>query len=91
MAAGAKLMVSMPKFALDSEPLVDEHARKVMLHMLGEGQSPSGPYNNEYFIILSTTEDGTKIKEVVEFLDSQVFKALTETFAKLAQGSAAQS
>ncbi|KAJ9634993.1 uncharacterized protein PV06_08644 [Exophiala oligosperma] len=91
MGAGSKLMVKPPKFAFDSEPLVDEHARKVVLHMLGKGESPSGPYNNEYFIILSTTDDGTKIKEVVEFLDSRAFTALIETFTKLTQESAAQS
>ncbi|KIW21519.1 hypothetical protein PV08_02099 [Exophiala spinifera] len=91
MATGAKLMVSMPKFAFNSEPVVDEYARKVVLHMRGKGESPSGPYNNEYFIILSTTEDGTQIKEVVEFLDSQAFTSLVETFRKLAQESAAPS
>lgn len=67
-------------------PQVDETARKVLLHIRGDGETVFGPYNNEYFIILATTDEGTKIKEVTEFLDSRTFLNFREQVVKAFQG-----
>ena len=90
MSAGAAFVKSL-KFALDDDPMVDEMARKVMLHMSSDGETMVGPYNNEYFIVLSMTEDGTKIKEITEFLDSRAFLWVTEAIQKVAKESQEQA
>ncbi len=90
MCAGAAFVKSL-KFALDDDPMVDEVARKVMLHMSSDGETVAGPYNNEYFIVLSMTEDGTKIKEITEFLDSRTFLWVTEAIQKVIKESQEQA
>ncbi len=56
--------------------VVDEVARKVVLHLKSTGESDTGPYTNEYFIVLKMMDDGNLIKEIVEFIDSAYMLSL---------------
>ncbi|KAG8157968.1 hypothetical protein KVR01_012240 [Diaporthe batatas] len=58
------------------EPVVDEAGHRVVLHLQSTADSNFGPVENEFMVILKTTEDGTKIKEQHEFMDSAAFAAL---------------
>jgi hypothetical protein len=70
--------------------MIDETARKVLLHILSDGDTVFGPYNNEYFIILTTTEDGSQITEVTEFLDTQRFTSFIQAVQGAAQAAPKQ-
>lgn len=59
-------------------PIVDEVNRKVVLHMESHAESISGPYENEYIFILTFNEDGTLLKGLIEFLDSEYFSKWSE-------------
>lgn len=63
--------------------LVDEASRKVMLHLTSTGETDFGPYANEYMIVLKMTEDGTQIKEIVEFIDSATCRDIATAMAQL--------
>ncbi|KAK7702279.1 hypothetical protein SLS64_009857 [Diaporthe eres] len=62
--------------------LVDEASRKVLLHLTSTGESDFGPYANEYMIVLKMTDDGTLIKEIVEFIDSATTRDLAAGLAE---------
>ena len=64
------------------EMLVDEVSRKVMLHLTSTGESDFGPYANEYMIVLKMTDDGTQIKEIVEFIDSATCRDIAASIAQ---------
>lgn len=56
---------------VDTTPLVvDVEARRVMMHLTSTAETDVGPYNNEYIFLISISEDGEKVDEIVEFLDS---------------------
>ncbi|KAL5363430.1 hypothetical protein BJX96DRAFT_155719 [Aspergillus floccosus] len=59
-------------------PIVDEVNRKVVLHMKSHAETISGPYENEYIFILTFNEDGTLLKGLIEFLDSEFFSRFLE-------------
>lgn len=52
------------------EPMVDEAARRVLVHVKAAGDTPYGPCEAEYFMALRMSEDGTQIVEFVEFVDT---------------------
>jgi hypothetical protein len=54
----------------DKEMVVDVEARKVVMHMKTKGTTPLGVYENEYMWILTMTEDGKMIDDIIEFCDS---------------------
>ena len=51
--------------------IVDEEARKVVLHASSTATTDLGDYSNEYMLVLQMAEDGTKVVRVDEFLDSK--------------------
>jgi hypothetical protein len=56
---------------VDASPfVVDVEARKVMMHLTSTAESDIGPYTNEYIFWVTISEDGEKVDEIVEFLDS---------------------
>ncbi|CEL11263.1 ausJ [Aspergillus calidoustus] len=54
----------------DSQTLVDEQARKVMIRAKTAAETTVGDYNNEYVFILRMTEDCDTVDEIWEFYDS---------------------
>ena len=54
----------------DFEPLIDVTNRMVMTHLKSAGDTPFGPLEAEYFMALKMNEEGTKIIEFVEFIDT---------------------
>ncbi|ROV93899.1 hypothetical protein VPNG_09530 [Cytospora leucostoma] len=62
--------------------LVDEVSRKVLLHLTSTGETDFGPYANEYMIVLKMTDDGTQIKEVVEFIDSATTRDIAASISQ---------
>jgi ketosteroid isomerase-like protein len=56
-------------------------ARTSYMHASSRAETPIGTYANEYALVLSFTEDGTKITKIEEFVDS-AYSA--QFFAKLA-------
>lgn len=68
----------IPKFRnfrfkfVDTTPLVvDVETRRVVMHLTSTADTDIGPYNNEYIFVLTISEDGEKVDEIVEFLDTQ--------------------
>lgn len=47
-----------------------------MLHLQSTADSNFGPVENEFIMIFKTKEDGSKIVEQNEFMDSAAFGAL---------------
>lgn len=62
--------------------LVDDVTRKVLLYLKSTGETDFGPYANEYMIVLKMTDDGTQIKEVVEFIDSATTRDIATAMAQ---------
>lgn len=54
----------------DKETLIDVDKRKVYLHLRSHANTDVGPYENEYCFVLSITEDGDKVDEILEVVDS---------------------
>ncbi|KAH8889259.1 hypothetical protein GQ53DRAFT_870327 [Thozetella sp. PMI_491] len=54
----------------DFQPMIDETNRQVLAHITSAGDTPFGPLEAEYFMVLKVNEDGTQIIEFVEFVDS---------------------
>ena len=50
--------------------MVDEAARKVVLHVSSTAATDLGSYENEYMLILQMTSDGCKVERFFEFVDS---------------------
>lgn len=67
--------------------VIDEASHRMVVHLQSTADSNFGSVENEFMVILKTTEDGSKIKEQHEFMDSATFSAL---MGKL-QGGQAQS
>ena len=51
--------------------VVDEEARKVVMHAYSTATTDLGDYSNEYMLVLQMTEDGTKVVRLEEFVDSK--------------------
>jgi ketosteroid isomerase-like protein len=68
--------------------LVDDMARKVMLHLRSTGETDAGPYANEYMIVLKMTDDGKLIKEIVEFVDSAAVRDIVTAMQQQQQQQA---
>ena len=58
------------RIADDKEMVVDVESRKVVMHTKAKANTPVGEYENEYMWILTMTEDGKMIDDIVEFCDS---------------------
>ncbi|KAL8807309.1 MAG: hypothetical protein Q9182_000814 [Xanthomendoza sp. 2 TL-2023] len=52
------------------DTVVDEAARKVVLHMTSTASTDIGDYHNEYMVKLHMTDDRRKIDKFEEFVDS---------------------
>ncbi|EXJ82033.1 hypothetical protein A1O1_08101 [Capronia coronata CBS 617.96] len=65
----------------EAETVIDVKKRKVVLHLKSHADTDAGPYENEYFFILTMSQDGDLIDEVVEYLDS----GYTDDFAERLQ------
>ena len=68
-AEPAMKMIGQPKINVDHTAL-DTENNKIIMHATGVHKTEQGNMENEYVVILTTTEDGTKAKEVMEFVDS---------------------
>ncbi|KAL1858185.1 hypothetical protein Daus18300_010067 [Diaporthe australafricana] len=81
---GFKMMRNVHiRLAEGEDMLVDEVARKVLLHLTSTGESDlTGPYANEYMIVLKMTDDGALIREIVEFIDSATTRDFATTLAQ---------
>ena len=51
----------------------DTESNRIVIHASSAADTIAGPFNNEYIFILHVTDDGSKLKEVEEYIDS--FKA----------------
>ncbi|KAI2619260.1 hypothetical protein GGR54DRAFT_136297 [Hypoxylon sp. NC1633] len=64
----------MPGFRMQlvdgTQPMIDEVARKVVLHATSRSETTVGLYENEYVWILTLSEDAKSVDDVVEFADS---------------------
>lgn len=68
--------------AKGEDMLSDEVTRKVLLPLTSAGETDFGPYANEYMIVLKMTDDGTQIKEIVEFIDSATTRDIAAHIAQ---------
>jgi hypothetical protein len=55
-----------------TDAVVDPQTRKVSLFLHATATADAGTYENEYIITLTITEDGTKVQEQYDFIDSHV-------------------
>jgi hypothetical protein len=58
-----------------------------MMHASSTAETPVGPYSNEYALVLKFSEDGSKVEEFKEFVDSRYSDKF---FAKLAEADKAK-
>lgn len=68
--------------AKGEDMLVDEVTRKVLLPLTSTGETDFGPYANEYMIVLKMTDDGTQIKQIMEFIDSATTRDIAAHIAQ---------
>ncbi|KAI1382481.1 hypothetical protein F4677DRAFT_401998 [Hypoxylon crocopeplum] len=70
----AVLQPIMPGFRLrladGQEPVIDEVTRKVVLYLKSHSDTTVGLYENEYVWVLTMSQDGKNIDDVMEFADS---------------------
>lgn len=84
---GFKMLRNVKISLVDGEDmLVDDTLRKVLLHLKSTGETDFGPYANEYMIVLKMTEDGTEIREIVEFIDSATTRDIVQAMAQAGLG-----
>ncbi|KAL7929897.1 hypothetical protein V8C35DRAFT_314580 [Trichoderma chlorosporum] len=50
--------------------VVDVEGRRVTMHVKSSAETDIGPYNNEYVFTITISEDGDKVDDIFEFLDS---------------------
>ena len=86
------IMPAFERFHLTvHDSIVDEAARKVLMHVSSSASTALGPYNNEYMVILYMTEDGRKVDKFYEFVDSaysiDYMPRLRDAMAESAQGT----
>lgn len=68
--------------AKGEDMLVDEVRCQVLLPLTSSGETDFGPYANEYMIVLKMTDDGTQIREIVEFIDSATTRDIAAHIAQ---------
>ncbi|KAK4082258.1 uncharacterized protein Triagg1_2070 [Trichoderma aggressivum f. europaeum] len=69
--------------AVDTSPwIVDVEMRRVTMHLKSTGESDLGAYNNEYIFVITVSEDGEKVDEILEFLDSLYSSEFVSNLAK---------
>ncbi|TKA65024.1 hypothetical protein B0A55_10565 [Friedmanniomyces simplex] len=67
----ASIMPLFKDFTIWSEnEIYDVQAKKAALHMSSTATTPIGDYSNEYAIFFTFTEDGTKLTQMDEMVDS---------------------
>lgn len=54
-----------------TDAVVDEINRKVVLYLHAKATAAAGEYENEYIITLTMTDDGEKVVDQYDFIDSQ--------------------
>jgi ketosteroid isomerase-like protein len=64
------------------EEIHDARARTCIIHASSRAQTKIGPYANEYVLILTFTEDGTKVTQFDEFVDSAYSQQFVAALAK---------
>lgn len=78
------LMIGIPKgfnFTIDEKaPLVDESAGKAVVFAKSKAETVAGLYANEYIFVITMDESGTKIAEVLEFVDATIVKDFMPKF-----------
>ncbi|KAL9601056.1 MAG: hypothetical protein Q9219_002765 [cf. Caloplaca sp. 3 TL-2023] len=57
--------------SLVNDMVIDESARKVVMHLASTATTIIGDYHNEYMLKLHMTEDGRKVDVFQEFVDSK--------------------
>jgi hypothetical protein len=65
-----------------TDAVVDEVSKKVVLGVEARATADAGVYENEYIITLKMTEDGRKVADQYDFIDSQ---RMIEWMAKLGE------
>ncbi|KIX09552.1 uncharacterized protein Z518_00632 [Rhinocladiella mackenziei CBS 650.93] len=65
-----------------SDTVIDIKTNQVAFHTTSTAETVIGPYESEQTIFLKMTEDGTKICEMKEFLDSALVQGLFADLAK---------
>lgn len=79
---GFKMVRNLQIRLADGEDMiVDDVSRKVVLPLQSTGETEQGTYANEYMMVLKMTEDGTEIKEIVEFIDSATVRDVAAAMA----------
>ncbi|KAL8723561.1 MAG: hypothetical protein Q9225_000196 [Loekoesia sp. 1 TL-2023] len=53
------------------DTVIDEPARKVVMHLTSTASTDLGKYHNEYMMTLHMTKDGCKVDKFEEFVDSK--------------------
>ncbi|KAG4429039.1 hypothetical protein IFR05_015482 [Cadophora sp. M221] len=71
----------------EKETVVDVAAGKVVLHCRNSADTDAGKYENEYVFILTMSEDGTLLDEIVEFIDAAYTVDFKRRISALKQGS----
>ncbi|KAK5173537.1 uncharacterized protein LTR77_002218 [Saxophila tyrrhenica] len=61
----------------------DAETHKSVIHAINYAETPAGPFEMECIMILSFTEDGTKLKRVEELADSAYLNEFLERVAKV--------
>ncbi|KAH8886986.1 hypothetical protein GQ53DRAFT_750164 [Thozetella sp. PMI_491] len=62
----------------DFVPIIDERKKAVFCYVKSAANTTVGPYANEYFMVFRMNEDGTQIKEIIEFLDTHLANELVK-------------
>ena len=60
----------------DFEPIIDERKKAVFTYVKSASNTTVGPYANQYFMAFRMNEDGTQIKEIIEYVDTLVANEL---------------
>ncbi|KAI1099025.1 hypothetical protein F4804DRAFT_323142 [Jackrogersella minutella] len=76
------------RIAEGEEPIVDEVSRKVSMHLKSYSETTVGLYENEYVVILTLSEDGKSIVDIIEFVDSSYTIEWMPRFTAAAQEAA---
>jgi hypothetical protein len=67
------------------DTVVDEASRKVVMYLHAQGTADAGEYENQYIITLTMTEDGKKVADQYDFMDSQTMLSWIAKVGQVAQ------
>lgn len=68
-------------------PIVDERLRMVVMHLASYAEAACGLYENEYMVVLTFNEEGTLLRDVIEFADSDYCVKFAERQAAAAEST----